>query len=199
MKKLFSTDILIQMLYNFTDEETSVVYTEDEFNMHEYFFLIFSAVFIMVMLCVLFPYLVNHCVNKCCSVDNSREGDSKKVVATIKYQTIDYTEYLHKGWLRWCPVCTAAAHLQPCEDRLCGGWSQESGGLFRDQQSRIIRDGGNSNTREDCDVQKTSLPGASINNVIYLLVYITIIHKYLGGMSWHVNINVLVQHGCEQN
>ena len=79
LKKLFSTDILIQMLYNFTDEETSVVYTEDEFNMHEYFFLIFSAVFIMVMLCVLFPYLVNHCVNKCCSVDNSREGDSKKV------------------------------------------------------------------------------------------------------------------------
>ena len=89
MKKLFSTDILIQMLYNFTDEETSVVYTEDEFNMHEYFFLIFSAVFIMVMLCVLFPYLVNHCVNKCCSVvevDNSREGDSKKValLSTVK-------------------------------------------------------------------------------------------------------------------
>ena len=82
------------MLYNFTDEETSVVYTEDEFNMHEYFFLIFSAVFIMVMLCVLFPYLVNYCVNKCCAVvevDNSRDGNSKKVLAIMKYQTIDYT------------------------------------------------------------------------------------------------------------
>ena len=95
------------MLYNFTNEETSVVYTEDEFNMHEYFFLIFSAVFIMVMLCVLFPYLVNHCVNKCCAVvevDNSNEGDSKKVVATIKFKTIDYTDYL----------CRRMAQKVPC-------------------------------------------------------------------------------------
>ena len=32
--------------YNFSQEETLVVYTENKFNIHEYFFLIVSAVFL---------------------------------------------------------------------------------------------------------------------------------------------------------
>ena len=49
-------------------EDTSVIYTEDEFNLHEYFFLIFSAVFIIIMVCVLSTFLFNHCVLKCCII-----------------------------------------------------------------------------------------------------------------------------------
>ena len=60
------------MKKNFSNEETSVIYTEDEFNLHEYFFLIFSAVFIIIMLCVLCTFIFNQCILKCCFV---REQD----------------------------------------------------------------------------------------------------------------------------
>ena len=59
---------------NFTGEEKSVIYTEDEFNLHEYFFLIFSAVFIVIMFFVIISYCVNRCLQKCedCTSDSER-------------------------------------------------------------------------------------------------------------------------------
>ena len=57
-------------------EETSVIYTEDEFNLHEYFFLIFSAVFIIIMLCILRTFIFNRCVTKCCIIREQRVSRS---------------------------------------------------------------------------------------------------------------------------
>ena len=62
-------------------EETSVIYTEDEFNLHEYFFLIFSVVFIIIMACVLSTFLFNHCVLKCCIIrEQSVTLSSRQVI-----------------------------------------------------------------------------------------------------------------------
>ena len=61
-------------------EDTSVIYTEDEFNLHEYFFLIFSAVFVIIMLCVLSTFLFNRCVMKCCIIREQRVSRSSRQV-----------------------------------------------------------------------------------------------------------------------
>ena len=62
-------------------EETSVIYTEDEFNLHEYFFLIFSAVFIIIMLCILSTFIFNRCVMKCCIFrEQSVSRSSRQVI-----------------------------------------------------------------------------------------------------------------------
>ena len=61
-------------------EDTSVIYTEDEFNLHEYFFLIFSAVFIIIMLCILSTFLFNRCVMKCCIISEQRVSRSSRQV-----------------------------------------------------------------------------------------------------------------------
>ena len=74
---------------NSSTEETTVIYTEDEFNLHEYFFLIFSAVFIITMLCVLSSFLFNRCVTKCCIArEQSAALISRQVTANAFAKTI---------------------------------------------------------------------------------------------------------------
>ena len=59
--------------YNFSQEETLVVYTENKFIIHEYFFLIVSAVFLFIMCCFLLSYCVNRCINKFYFIQDNRD------------------------------------------------------------------------------------------------------------------------------
>ena len=64
---------------NFTNEEI-VVYTKEEFNLHEYFFLIFSSIFILIMFVIILTYFINHCITSFCMIrKNQRNNQLKRV------------------------------------------------------------------------------------------------------------------------